>query len=68
MYIPRYYIIGAVAPDARFVKELMDRLAALDLVPDSLVLTRRRDNYLTRVLLPEAHVRSIEGGLSRTNG
>ena len=64
--IPRYYTIGAVAPGARSLKELMDRLAALDLAPDSIVLTRRRDERFTRVLLPEAHVRSIESGLSRT--
>jgi hypothetical protein len=63
--IPRYYTIGAVALGAGSLKELTDRLAALDLTPDFIVLTRRRDKHLTRRLLPEAHVLSIEDGLAR---
>lgn len=38
--IPRYYTIGAVALGAGSLKELTDRLAALDLTPDFIVLTR----------------------------
>ncbi len=44
----------------------MDRLDALDLASDSVVvLTRRRDVRLAQVLLPEARVWSAESGLSR---
>jgi hypothetical protein len=64
--IPRYYTIGAVASDAGSLRELMDRLGAFDLAPDSVaVLTRRRDVRLARVLLPEARVWSAESSLSR---
>ncbi len=66
MSIPRYYTIGAIAPDVRSLKELGDRLEAFDLASDSVVvLTRRRDERLTQTLLPEARVRSVESGLSR---
>jgi hypothetical protein len=66
MAIPRYYTVGAVVPDARSLKSLEDRLAALNLAPDSMVvLTRRRDEPLTRTILPEAHVGSVESSLSR---
>jgi hypothetical protein len=67
MSIPRYYTIGAIAPDVRSLKELGDRLEAFDLASDSVVvLTRRRDERLTQaLLLPEARVRSVESGLSR---
>jgi hypothetical protein len=66
MSIPRYYTVGAVAPNVRSLKGLVDRLDALDLTPGSVVvLTRRQDVCLAQVLLPEAHVRSVEGGLSR---
>lgn len=66
MSIPRYYTIGGVAPDARSLEGLASRLGALELAPGSVVaLTRRRDERLVRVLLPEAHVRAIKGGLSR---
>ena len=65
MGIARYYTIGAVVPDVRSLKGLVDRLA-LGLAADSVVaLARRRDQRLARVLLPEARVRSVEGGLSR---
>jgi hypothetical protein len=67
MAIPRYYTIGAVAPDVRSLKELADRLDALNLAPDSVaVLTRRRDERLARTLLTEARVRSVESSLSRS--
>src|SRR5215217_7515296 len=66
MGIPRYYTVGAVIPEVRSLKGLVDRLDVLDLAPDSVVvLTRRRDERLARILLPEARVRSVESGLSR---
>lgn len=66
MSISRYYTIGAVVPDVRSLKGLGDRLGELDLSPDSVVaLTRRRDERLTRAILPEAHVGSLESSLSR---
>lgn len=66
MSIPRYYTVGAVAPDAGSLKELGDRLDTLNLAPDSVVvLTRRRDERLARNVLPEAYVRRVETGLSR---
>ena len=66
MSIPRYYTVGAVASDVWSLKGLMDRLDALDLASDSVVvLTRRRDVRLAQVLLPEARVWSAESGLSR---
>jgi hypothetical protein len=66
MSIPRYYTIGAVAPGVRSLKGLADRLDALDPAPDSVcVLTRRRDERLARVFLPEARVQSAGSGLSR---
>jgi hypothetical protein len=64
--IPRYYTVGAVVPDVRSLKRLGDRLDALDLGPDSVVvLARRRDERLTRAILSEAHVGSVESSLSR---
>lgn len=66
MSIPRYHTIGAVARDARALNGLGDRLASLDLAPDSiLVLARRRDAELAENLLPEARVRHVQMGLSR---
>lgn len=66
MSIPRYHTIGAVALDARALNGLGDKLASLDLAPDSvLVLARRRDAGLVGNVLPEALVRSVETGLSR---
>jgi hypothetical protein len=66
MSIPRYYTVGAVAPDVQALKGLADRLDALDLVPDSVVvMTRRRDERLARVLLPKTRVKSADSSLSR---
>jgi hypothetical protein len=64
--VPRYHTFGAVASNARSLKELGDRLGALDLAPhrDVVVLARRRDEPLARNLLPEAEVRRVERGLS----
>jgi hypothetical protein len=64
--IPRYYTIGAIAPDVRSFKKLGDRFNALNLTPGSVVvLTRRRDERLARAILPEARVKGAEGGFSR---
>ncbi len=66
MAISRYYTVGAVVPDARSLKQLGDRLDALEPEPDSVVvLARRRDRRLAQAVLPEARVRSVESGLSR---
>lgn len=66
MSVPRYYAVGAVVPDVQALKGLYTRLEALTRGPDSIiVLTRRRDERLARVLLPEARVQAVEGGLSR---
>ena len=66
MAIPRYYTVGAIVPDLRSLRRLGDRLDALNLAPDSvIVLARRRDERLTRAILPEAHVGSVESSLSR---
>ena len=66
MSISRYYTIGAVVSDPRSLKSLTDRLEGLDLPPDSVVgLTRRRDERLAQVLLPDARVQRAGGGLSR---
>ena len=66
MSIPRYHTIGAVAAEARTLDGLGNRLDALDLTPDSLlVLARRRDASLVANILPGAQVRHVETGLSR---
>lgn len=66
MEIPRYYTVGAIVPDASSVRDLGDRLDALDLKPDSvIVVARRRDESLARNILPEAQVRKADAGLSR---
>ncbi len=66
MDIPRYYTVGAIVPDARSLRDLGDRLDALDSKPDSaIVMTRRRDESLARNIMPEARVRKVETGLSR---
>lgn len=63
--IPRYYTVGAVAPDVRSLKGLSDRLDPLGLASDSVVLVRRRDQRLARILLPEVRVQDAQSGLSR---
>ena len=66
MSIPRYYTVGAVAPDLRALKALDERLEDLGVPEDSLlVLARRRDERLVRVTLPGVRVRRVESGLSR---
>jgi hypothetical protein len=66
MGMPRYYTVGAVARNLRALKELDERLEALGVEPGSLlVLTRRRDERLVSVTLPDARTRRVEYGLSR---
>jgi len=66
MSIPRYYCVGAVAPDLRALKALDERLEDLGVPEDSLlVLARRGDELLLRVALPGARVQRLESGLSR---
>src|SRR5918994_3385733 len=67
MSIPRYHTVGAVARDLGTLKELDERLEALGVPPGSLlVLARRRDERLVGVTLPDARMRRIGAGLSRT--
>ena len=67
MGVPRYYTLGAVAPDLRALKTLDERLEDAGLPYDSLlVLLRRKDERLVRVTLPGARTRRVESGLSRT--
>jgi hypothetical protein len=66
MSIPRYYTVGAVAPDLQSLKVLDERLEDLGLPEGSLlVLSRRRDEGLVRVTVPGARPRRVESGLSR---
>jgi hypothetical protein len=67
MNIPRYHTIGAVAQDLRALKALDQRLEDLGIPADSLlVLSRRKDERLVGVTLPEVRTRRVESGLSRT--
>jgi hypothetical protein len=67
MSIPRYYTVGAVAQDLRALKALDERLEDLGVPADSLlVLSRRNDERLVGVTLPDVLTRRIESGLSRT--
>jgi hypothetical protein len=67
MSIQRYYTVGAVARDLRSLKALEERLEEMGVPADSvLVLSRRKDERLVRVTLPEARTRRVESGLSRT--
>ena len=67
MSIPRYYTVGAVAPDLRALKALDERLEDAGLPEGSLlVLSRRKDEGLVRVTLPGVVTRRVESGLSRT--
>lgn len=66
MSIPRYHTVGAVVPDLRSLKALDERLEDAGVSADSLlVLSRRRDERLVRVTLPDARVQRVESGLSR---
>jgi hypothetical protein len=67
MAVPRYYTVGAVAPNLRSLKALDERLEDLGVPGGShLVLTRRPDESLVGVTLPGARVDRVEYGLSRT--
>jgi hypothetical protein len=67
MSIPRYYTVGAVAQDLRALKALDECIEDLEVPPDSLlVLSRRKDERLLGVTLPEVRTRRVESGLSRT--
>jgi hypothetical protein len=67
MSIPRYYTVGAVAPDLRSLKALDERLEDSGLPGGSvLVLLRGKDERLVRVTLPGVRTRKVESGLSRT--
>ena len=66
MSVPRYYTIGAVARDLGALRALDERLEALGVAPGSLiVLSRRRDERLVGVTLPDARTHNVESGLSR---
>jgi hypothetical protein len=67
MSIPRYYTVGAVALDVRALKALDERLGDLGVTADTLlVLSRRKDERLVGVTLPDVRTRRVESGLSRT--
>ena len=58
--------VGAVARDLGALKALDERLEASGVEPGSLiVLSRRRDERLIGVTLPEARTRRVESGLTR---
>jgi hypothetical protein len=66
MSIPRHYTVGAVARDLGVLKALDERLEASGIEPGSLiVLSRRRDERLIGVTLPDVRTRRVESGLSR---
>jgi hypothetical protein len=67
MSIPRYHTVGAVAQDLQALKALDERLEDLGVPADSiLVLSRREDEPLVGVTLPDVRTRRVESGLSRT--
>src|SRR5215207_3263482 len=66
MSIPRYHTVGAVAQDLQALKALDERLEDLGVPADSiLVLSRREDERLVGVTLPDVRTRRVESGLSR---
>src|ERR687895_566351 len=66
MSIPRYYTVGAVARDVRALKALDERLEDLGVTADPLlVFSRRKDERLVGVTLPDVRTRRVESGLSR---
>jgi hypothetical protein len=69
MGITRHYTVGAVARDLRALKALDERLEAAGVEPGSLiVLSRRHDERLIGVTLPDARTRRVEASLSRMQG
>ena len=66
MGIARYYTVGAVVPDLGALKALDERLERSGVAGDAvLVLSRRRDESLVRVTLPEVRTDKVESGLTR---
>jgi hypothetical protein len=66
MSVPRYYTVGAVARNLGALKALDERLEASDIGPGKLlVLSRRRDERLVGVTLPDASTLTVAFGLSR---
>ncbi len=66
MSIPRHYTVGAVARDLGVLKALDERLEASGIEPRFLiVVSRRRDERLIGVTLPDVRTRGVESGLSR---
>lgn len=66
MSVQKHYTIGAVVPDLESLDRLDGRLGRLDTpVSGVLALTRRRDERLVQVTLPEARIRRVEGGMTR---
>jgi len=66
MSILRYHTVGAVAQDLQALKALDERLEDLGVPADSiLVLSRRKDERLAGVTLPDIRTRRVETGLSR---
>src|SRR5215213_7451320 len=66
MSIPHYHTVGAVAQDLQALKALDERLEDLGVPADSiLVLSRREDERLVGVTLPDLRTRRVESGLSR---
>jgi hypothetical protein len=64
MSILRHYTVGAVARDLGELKALDERLEASGVEP-LIVLSRRRDERLIRVTLPDVRTRRVESGLSK---
>jgi hypothetical protein len=66
MSLPRHYTVGAVARDLGVLKALDERLEASGIEPRFLiVVSRRRDERLIGVTLPDVRTRGVESGLSR---
>jgi hypothetical protein len=66
MSIPRHYTVGAVARDLGVLKALDERLEASGIEPRFLiVVSRRRDERLIGVTLPDVRTRGVQSGLSR---
>lgn len=62
----RHYTLGAIVPDLRSLDSLDERLEDAGIEPSSLlVLSRRRDESLIKVSLPEAKTRAVETTLRR---
>ena len=66
MGVSRYYTVGAVTPDLASLKALDERLESSGVAGDSLlVLTRRRNERVIGVTLPEARLQRVESGMTR---